>query len=92
MWNPSTGQIECELEKANVTMSSLAFSHDGSHIIFGGDDGEVWIWNLITNESTLVPGRIQLSDRTLVLVYPSSSCGGQFHHFQIFYGNFTGST
>ena len=72
IWNPSTGQIDMPVEpesqpESQGLMNSVAFSHDDSHVI-SGLSGGVWIWNLMTNESTQLSERIQfkLPDGTRV--------------------------
>ena len=66
IWNPSTGEVQWELdrppERAGPT-SSVAFSHDDSHVISASWNG-VWLWNLRTGESTGLPERGQLPDGT----------------------------
>ena len=76
IWNSSTGQIYTNPDNSErgLWMHSVAFSHDGNHVIFGWEDG-VWIWNLMTNESTKLSERIQLPDGTRV----HSLSNGYFH-------------
>ena len=68
IWNPSTGEIHSVPDKWQSTgysVYSITFSHDGSHVISGWGD-KVWIWNVMTNESTKLSERIQLPDGTRV--------------------------
>ena len=66
IWNPSTGQIHIEpTNSARGQVHSVAFSHDGNHVISGWEDG-VWMWNMTTDESTKLSERIQVPDGTLV--------------------------
>ena len=76
IWNPSTGEIHSEpdnMSKRQGWVNSVAFSHDDSHVIYGRN--EVWIWNVMTNESTMLSERIQLPDGTRV----HSLSNGRFH-------------
>ena len=77
IWNPSTGEIHTNpgnMSKREHWMNSVAFSHDGTHVISGWTD-EVWIWNVMTNKSTKLSEQIQLPDGTRV----HSLCKGDFH-------------
>ena len=79
IWNTSTDLIEHKLEKlpGHIThVKSIAFCHDGSHAVISGlSDEEVWIWNIMANEFTLLSERLQLSNGTRV----HSLSNGQFH-------------
>ena len=79
IWNTSTDLIEHKLEKlpGHITrVKSVAFCHDGSHVVISGlSDGEVWIWNIMANEFTLLSERLQLSNGTRI----HSLSNGQFH-------------
>ena len=76
IWCPSTGDIHSEPDKSKRQgwVRSVAFSHNGNHVISGYDDG-VWIWNVTTNECTKLSERIQLPDGTRV----HSLNNGYFH-------------
>ena len=74
IWNPSTGEIHTNPDNKSQYMHSIAFSHDGKHVISGWKDG-VYIWNLTTNESTKLSEQIQLPDGTRV----HSLSRGNFH-------------
>ena len=75
IWNPSTGEIHRQPVSEGY-VSSVAFSHDDSHVISGWRNGNrVWIWNVMTNTSTMLSGRIQLPDGTRV----HSLSKGDFH-------------
>ena len=76
IWNPSTGDIHSEPDNSarGHQVHSVAFSHNGNHVISGCRDG-VWIWNVTTNESTKLSERIQLPDGTRV----HSLTNGYFH-------------
>ena len=82
IWDPSTGYTQIEpdnnvnnLERVRF-VHSVAFSHDGNHVISGwGFGGGVRIWNVTTNESTMLSERIQLPDGTRV----HSLGNGDFH-------------
>ena len=79
IWNTSTDLIEHKLEKlpGHITrVKSVAFCHDGSHVVISGlSVEEVWIWNIMANEFTLLSERLQLSNGTRV----HSLSNGQFH-------------
>ena len=77
IWNTSTGQIHSEPDnkpKRKGWVHSVAFSHNGNHVISGWYD-TVWIWNVTTNTSTKLSERIQLPDGTRV----HSLSNGNFH-------------
>ena len=74
IWNPSTGDIHSDSSTGGLRIHSVAFSHDGNHVISGWEN-EVWIWNVTTNESTKLSERIQLPDGTRV----HSLGNGDFH-------------
>ena len=77
IWNLSTGEIHTNpgnMSEIGLWMHSVAFSHDGNHVISGWA-GKVWIWNVITNKSTKLSERIQLPDGTRV----HSLSKGDFH-------------
>ena len=76
IWNPSKGDIHSEPDNSarGLWVHSVAFSHDGNHVISGCGDG-VWIWNVTTNKSTKLSERIQLPDGTRV----HSLRNGYFH-------------
>ena len=65
MWNASMGQHTNLDIKSRGWVKSVAFSHDGNHVIFGLVV-EVWIWNVTTNKCTKLSERIQLPDGTRV--------------------------
>ena len=46
-------EVEAELSHG-VSVSSIAFSHDGSQVVFGSDSTTVQIWNTMTNELQLM--------------------------------------
>ena len=76
IWNPSTGDIHSEPDNSakRFWVHSVAFSHDGDHVISGRGDG-VWVWNVTTNTSTIMSERIKLPDGTRV----HSLINGYFH-------------
>ena len=70
IWSLSSGEINMEPlsePERQGYMHTLAFSHDNNHVISGSWNG-VWIWNLTTDESTLLSAseQIQLPDGTRV--------------------------
>ena len=86
IWNPSMGEMQrgpdnlagredsYDSDSEDWAHNPVAFSHDGNHVISGRGD-EVWIWNITTNESTMLFERIQLPDGTRV----HSLSKGNFH-------------
>jgi WD40 repeat protein len=44
------GEVESVLENRNSSVTSVAFSQDGSQIVSGSDDHTVRIWNTMTGE------------------------------------------
>ena len=76
IWNPSKGDIHSVPDNLArwLWVHSVAFSHDGNHIITGQRDG-VWIWNMTTNKSTMLSEQIKLPDGTRV----HSLSNGYFH-------------
>ena len=80
IWNPSTGEIHSDpdnMSERQGLVHSVAFSHNGNHVIFGRGD-EVWIWNVTTNKATMLSERIQLPDGTRV----HSLSKGYFHIYE----------
>ena len=68
IWNPSTGQIHNEPDTKPWEWdlpASIAFSHNGNHVIYGWETG-VAVWNVMTNKSTMLLEQIQLPDGTRV--------------------------
>ena len=74
IWNLSTGETHTNPDNKSGYTRSIAFSHDGNHVICGGEGG-VWIWSVMANKSTMLFERIQLPDGTRV----HSLSEGDFH-------------
>ena len=78
IWNLSTGQIHSEPDNNSVRQGwvrSVAFSHNGNHVISGWRYHRVWIWDVTTDESTMLSEQIKLPDGTRV----HSLSEGDFH-------------
>ena len=46
----SGGEVEAELKGHTNLVMSVAFSQDGSRVVFGSRDETVWIWNVMMGE------------------------------------------
>ncbi len=53
IWSCTSGQFEPKIEKEGETYRCLAFSHDGSTLALGSDDGSVRLWDGSTGRSAL---------------------------------------
>ena len=49
-WKAATGKAKWVLNGHSQTVSTVAFSRDGTHIVSGSWDGTVRIWNAVTGE------------------------------------------
>jgi WD40 repeat protein len=50
IWNVTTGKVEAELKSHTDSVTFIAFSQDGSQVIYGSHDCMVRIWNVITGK------------------------------------------
>ena len=57
VWDASTDTELQQLNGHTDTVTSVAFSHDGIHIVSGSSDKSVWVWDASTG-STLKSGPV----------------------------------
>jgi len=55
IWDITHKYIDYTFEGHQRTVNSVDFSHDGSFIVLGSNDGTVRIWNMNTHESKVFP-------------------------------------
>ena len=54
IWNATTGVLERTLEGHWDGVLSVAFSHNGAHVVSGSEDKTIRIWHAATGEVDLV--------------------------------------
>ncbi|KAG8695107.1 hypothetical protein FRC09_009393 [Ceratobasidium sp. 395] len=67
IWNIRTGRCAASLRRTEMLFYSIAFSHDGLHLILGCQDGAICVWDTQTYEMVGDPLRCH---RALVLIGP----------------------
>ncbi|KAG8795687.1 hypothetical protein FRC12_011296 [Ceratobasidium sp. 428] len=68
IWNVRTGRREASIGGTQTRPLSVAFSHDGLHVILGYVDGTVCIWDTQTHEMAGEPLRCHSTDPILSVV------------------------
>ncbi|KAG8717546.1 hypothetical protein FRC09_014097 [Ceratobasidium sp. 395] len=63
IWNTRAGRREASIGGTQTGLSSVAFSHDGLHVILGYVDGTVCIWDTQTHEMVGEPLRCHSGGR-----------------------------
>ncbi|KAG8774859.1 hypothetical protein FRC12_001790 [Ceratobasidium sp. 428] len=68
IWNVRAGRREASIGRTQTRLSSVAFSHDGLHVILGYVDGTVCIWDTQTHEMVGDPLRCHSAGRIVSIV------------------------
>jgi len=77
IWNAATGRVEAELKGHTNSVTSVAFSWDGSRVVSGSYDLTVRIWNATTGVSQVMTTPTFTLPDFQSVVYCTSS--GKFH-------------